>query len=79
MYGAFCLKVEVELIKLLLQPAFLEKIVDDAALGQIGLGDFDRSLCSILVVCNEVVFYLDIFFLGHLYHSTAKARSWRTL
>src|SRR5690606_3983529 len=66
-FRGFFLEVEVELVELLLQATFLEQVVDDPALGQVGLGHFHRGLCGIVfILTDEVVFNLDIFFLGHL-------------
>ena len=66
--GLFLLQIEVEVVQLFLQASFLEQVVDDPALGQIGLGDLDRGFAALVVIFgDEIVFDLDIFFLGHLF------------
>lgn len=60
-------EIEVELIELLLQTTLFEQVVDDPPLGEVGLGNFNRSFSGIIIVfSSKVVFDLNIFFFGHL-------------
>ena len=51
-----------------------EEVVDDPALGQIGLGDLDWGFAALVVIFgDEIVFDLNVFFLGHLFTPRLRA------
>jgi hypothetical protein len=58
-------EVVVVIGQTLLQAAFFEQIVDDAALGQVGLGDFDLLNGFFVALNNEVIVQFEFGFLGH--------------
>ena len=55
------LQVEVVFGQLLVQAALFEEVVDDATLGQVGLGNFDRCFCIVRIFCDEVFIFVYIF------------------
>jgi hypothetical protein len=62
--------IEVVFGQLLVQATLFEKVVDDTALGQVGLGDFHHRLGIVCIVRDKVFVQLKIFFVSaHLFHS----------
>ena len=53
-----------------MQATLFEEVIDDAALGQVGLGDFNRRLGVVLFLRDKVFVQLEIFFVcAHSFHS----------
>jgi hypothetical protein len=60
------LQVEIVVRQLPLQATFFQVIVDDAALGQVGLGDLNRGRAIVVGVFHrEIIFEFDFGFVGH--------------
>jgi hypothetical protein len=64
------LEIEIVFGQLLVQAALFEKIIDDAALGQVGFGNLNRGFGVVGFFCDKVFLKLKFFFRGaHLLHS----------
>lgn len=60
-------EVEVVVAQLFLEATFLEQVVDDAALGQVGLGDFHGAFAGVFnFLDDEIIFEFEFFFVSAL-------------
>ncbi|MCY1548463.1 hypothetical protein D9M68_845770 [compost metagenome] len=67
---ALGLQVEIVFGQLLMQTPLFEEVVDDAPLGQVGFGNFDRGFAIVCIFCDKVFFELEVFFTSaHMFHS----------
>jgi hypothetical protein len=56
------IRVKIVICQLFLQAAFFQKIIDSAALTEVGLCQFHRRLRLIAIASAEIVVYIQVFF-----------------